>query len=936
MSNQRSTPARPESQHPSIAPTPRFFIPRFAAGGLRLPMLLLVGMGALPETARSQGCFEWSGASWPAPRYQHCMAYDSARGRVVMFGGRYQYQYRMHETWEWDGETWQLRANSGPGEMDSRQWYMAYDSLRSVSVLIGASDNYDTETWEWDGEVWSLRATGGPSRREGAAVAYDAARGVTVLFGGSHIDEGDFGDTWTWDGAQWMKVEVQGPSARSVHAMCYDPRRNVTILFGGVGGTGRLGDTWEWDGSTWKLATGSGPGPRSHHSLAFDTARGMCVLFGGYPRDGSTWEYDGEAWTQRLPSRSPSLRVEASMAFDAARGETVLFGGNEENGHNPNDETWLWNGTDWSQRRREAVIPPARADHAMAYDSARGVTVMFGGGADCGGTCNLANYPVYLGDTWEWDGQTWLLRNDGTDGPSPRAGHAMTYDSARGVVVLFGGSGANYSFKGDTWEWDGATWTLRANSGPPACIRPGMAFDSRRNVVVMFGGRTSIGDYYSGQTWEWDGAAWVDREGRNPMFRFRHMMTYDSLRCVTVCYGGTNSYSGRDFYMSDTVEWDGNVWTTRLDESAPGRRTSGGFAYDAISGLAVIFGGIINNIPVDDVWAWDGSTWFEQNTEGPSARFRHAMVFDHSRERFVAFGGFTGSGGLTYDDTWEGFEDCNCNHRSDTEDVLSDPDCNENGKIDACEVAFGVAADCNGNQLIDECELEDGTAPDCNGNLHIDECDLAEGSSPDCNGNAVPDECDLADGRSQDCNLNLAPDECDIADGTSTDCDSNAVPDDCQPMVDCNHNGIFDACDVLYFDCNRNGVPDDCDLDSGTSQDCNHNLLPDECDIESGREPDHNNNGVPDRCEPCEFVESGAATCQQQNNRRWIVRARIDFDLPLGTDVELCLDQLDCKLKYLGAFGIVRAKWKRLATGDHEVCLGNCPELNLCWQTTCP
>jgi len=82
----------------------------------------------------------------------------------------------------------------------------------------------------------------------------------------------------------------------------------------------------------------------------------------------------------------------------------------------------------------------------MAYDSARGVTVLFGG--------NDGSYPYYnyKGDTWEWDGTTWTPRS--LTGPSPRAGHAMAYDDARGVTMLFGGffDPAPYSFLGDTWE----------------------------------------------------------------------------------------------------------------------------------------------------------------------------------------------------------------------------------------------------------------------------------------------------------------------------------------------------------------------------------------------------------------------------------------------------------------------------------------------------
>lgn len=51
--------------------------------------------------------------------------------------------------------------------------------------------------------------------------------------------------------------------------------------------------------------------------------------------------------------------------------------------------------------------------------------------------------------------------------------------------------------------------------------------------------------------------------------------------------------------------------------------------------------------------------------------------------------------------------------------------------------------------------------------------------------------------------------------------------------LDCNHNGILDACEP---DCNANDIPDDCDIDEGRSEDCNFrpdgsqaDRMPDEC-----------------------------------------------------------------------------------------------------------
>ena len=71
---------------------------------------------------------------------------------------------------------------------------MAYDSARGRVVLFGGDDgNYDDETWEWDGSVWTQRIIAGPSPRYFHAMAYDSGRARLVLFGGR-----DLGDTWEY------------------------------------------------------------------------------------------------------------------------------------------------------------------------------------------------------------------------------------------------------------------------------------------------------------------------------------------------------------------------------------------------------------------------------------------------------------------------------------------------------------------------------------------------------------------------------------------------------------------------------------------------------------------------------------------------------------------------------------------------------------------
>src|SRR5688572_7152112 len=60
----------------------------------------------------------------------------------------------------------------------------------------------------------------------------------------------------------------------------------------------------------------------------------------------------------------------------------------------------------------------------------------------------------------------------------PRFDHVMAYDSARGTTVMFGGKDGSFNSNSDTWEWDGANWTLRATVGPSNQPSPAMTYDS--------------------------------------------------------------------------------------------------------------------------------------------------------------------------------------------------------------------------------------------------------------------------------------------------------------------------------------------------------------------------------------------------------------------------------------------------------------------------
>jgi hypothetical protein len=277
------------------------------------------------------------------------------------------------------------------------------------------------------------------------------------------------------------------------------------------------------------------------------------------------------------------------------------------------------------------AVPIGYDRPAMVYDARRGVVVHFGGGD------NIRSTP---GDTWEWDGATWTKRD--VTGPPGRFSHAMVYDSRRGRIVLFGG-GPYGSFRfTDTWEYDGTRWEQKSDSGPGPRGGFGMAYDSARGRTVLFGGATDAGRVADRDTWEWDGTRWTRIVTQGPTAAEFIRMAYDARRSRVVAFGGRGG-------GAETWEWDGQRWT-RVATSGPPPRDHHSMTYDARRGRVVVFGGggqptgvgtyVSPNAWLNDLWEWDGSRWTQVAEHGPPHRVAIAgLAFDERRGRLVLYGG---------------------------------------------------------------------------------------------------------------------------------------------------------------------------------------------------------------------------------------------------------------------------------------------------------
>ena len=167
---------------------------------------------------------------------------------------------------------------------------LAYDSGRGKAVLFGGYGygTYLNDTWEYDGTDWvQVETANSPLARIFHGLAYDSNRGKVVLFGGRDENGIWLDDTWEYDGVDWTPVNTANtPGGRSAWGMAYDSGRSKVVLFGGKADN----DTWEYDGTDWvEVETGTKPPVRSTPRLVYDSGRGKVVLFGGSTDLDDTW-----------------------------------------------------------------------------------------------------------------------------------------------------------------------------------------------------------------------------------------------------------------------------------------------------------------------------------------------------------------------------------------------------------------------------------------------------------------------------------------------------------------------------------------------------------------------------------------------------------------------------------------------------------------------
>jgi hypothetical protein len=300
-----------------------------------------------------------------------------------------------------------------------------------------------------------------------AGATFDGADGYVLMFGGVNDANMPVAYTWSFVHNNWTNLTPtvgSGPSARFGVGMAYDAADGYVVLFGGCfdyAACSRVsGDTWTYLHGRWTNLTGSlavAPSPRGHVQMVYDANMSAVILFGGLGPGSTflndTWMFKGGAWSEVSTPSSPPSREGGTIAYDPVSKADVLFGGNSAKMGRLAD-TWTFHGGVWTNITSASIdIPPPRWLGAMTYDAADGYMLLVNG----------YNAGAYLDDAWAFSAGVWSPLSP-ANAPPGTFGSLLVYDTVDGYVLFFSG-GAYGGYLTSTLLFVHGSWILLIN--PP-------------------------------------------------------------------------------------------------------------------------------------------------------------------------------------------------------------------------------------------------------------------------------------------------------------------------------------------------------------------------------------------------------------------------------------------------------------------------------------
>ncbi|HET6202848.1 MAG TPA: kelch repeat-containing protein [Planctomycetota bacterium] len=348
--------------------------------------------GAPPEPAsqppRAAGQADWekihaggvAGRDSPAAGEDAALAYDGARHRVLLYGGKGDDDATRNELWSFDLGTrhWTRIDPEGPSPPLCEDHTLVLDTANEQLVLFGGESGATSRAaWTYDlrANRWADITQDTTPALEGHVAVYDPRGRRMIVFGGMAVkfvkkdkkEKTLEEETWVLDlnhdspgyGA-WSVLPVgeNRPSPRREHRGVYDPVRHRLIVFGGRqrSSTSFLNDVWALDleSRTWREieTRGERPDPIRQMAFAYDPRANALTVFGGevlvafgpsraeHFTVNQVWVLDLETglWSDRTPYPRPMY--DHVGVFVPEYGGTMIYGGSS-NRPGKEHSTWL-------------------------------------------------------------------------------------------------------------------------------------------------------------------------------------------------------------------------------------------------------------------------------------------------------------------------------------------------------------------------------------------------------------------------------------------------------------------------------------------------------------------------------------------------------------------------------------------------------------------
>jgi hypothetical protein len=231
---------------------------------------------------------ELDGGTGPAGRSSTAAAFDTTKGEMIVYGGNSSTSgltfTPLGDTWAFDVKAGAWRQIATSGDPAKRLFHAAAIDPEGRRFFVYGGGGADAFTGPFYADLWSLDlesgawtelsdGAGGPRGRIQASLAYDAAKGRLLVFGGH--DDGTIGnsnDTWAFDLASnaWVNItpaeaitdpptgfcdfpadftapNLDAPDRRSSQVSGFDATRGALYVFGGATDCGLIDDVWRFD-----------------------------------------------------------------------------------------------------------------------------------------------------------------------------------------------------------------------------------------------------------------------------------------------------------------------------------------------------------------------------------------------------------------------------------------------------------------------------------------------------------------------------------------------------------------------------------------------------------------------------------------------------------------------------------------------------------------